>query len=224
MNFMPELDFDGPLERLGLDALNRSVSYYINRDNGETLNLNAEYQRGSIWDEQRQRNLVRSVLLEIPIGAIVINRRPDVMEDYVVIDGKQRIEALRAFADSKFPIPSTWLRPDFIDQTEEVLGWPVPGIRYANTTLTFKRIFGQRGMSSVEAMVTTVAAEAEIFRLINSGGIVQTEETLAAAAAIEGVNATDDVRAAFVRGASIDPVAVAGAAGISAERARELGF
>jgi hypothetical protein len=184
------LDFNGPLVRMNLQANNRTVNHYIREpDNGDDFDLDAPYQRGSVWDLARKQNLIRSVLLEIPFGSIVLNHRPDVMESIVVIDGKQRIEALRGFVKSEFPIPASWVEPERIDSTETVEGWPVPGVRYNTLDRVFGRFFENRGVSTIEAKVATVEEEAAIFRLINSGGVAQTDETLAAAAAVENRSA-----------------------------------
>lgn len=182
---MSELNFD-QVERVTLSPMNRSVEFYIRRSDSSALNLDAEYQRGSVWTVEQKQSLVRSIQMGIPTGSIVINRRPDVMENYVVIDGKQRIEALRDFVDSKFPIPVTWVeKEEFITAAEDVLGWPVPGVRYENLTVVAHRFFSQRQMPSIEAQVATVEEEAEIFRLINSAGTAQTAEMLAAVSRVE---------------------------------------
>jgi hypothetical protein len=57
------------------------------------LDLNPPYQRDHVWGEERRRNLIRSLTMGLPIGAIFINSR-DIMEPEVVLDGKQRIETV----------------------------------------------------------------------------------------------------------------------------------
>jgi hypothetical protein len=187
---MNTLDFDGPLKRMNLQAQSRSVDHFVSGALIEDLHLDAPYQRASVWSEAQRQNLIRSVLQEIPFGSIIVNRCPDVMDGYNVIDGKQRIEALRAFVASEFPIPASWVDPARITSTEEVDGWPVPGVRYNTLDVVFGRFFSRRGVSTIEASVATIEEEAAIFRLINSAGVAQTDETLAAAAAVENRTAT----------------------------------
>lgn len=182
------LSFDGPLDSLGLQSYNYTTNHFILAEQRDMFDLNPPYQRGSVWDVTRRQQLIRSILLGIPVGAIAMNKnllQSPIGAVYDVIDGKQRIEALRAFADSQFPIPATWVDPEDILSTVDVDGWPVPGVLYSGLGPTFHRVFAMRPMPSVEASWKTYAEQAEIFRLINSGGVEQTEESLANAAALE---------------------------------------
>lgn len=184
---MTALNFDGPLDRVGLQAMGRQVDHWVSDYSRTDIHLDAEYQRGSVWSVEQKQNLIRSLLMDLPIGSIVVNERPDVLEGFYVIDGKQRVEALRDLVDDKFPIPASWVLAEHIVETEEVPGWPVPGARWSGTTEVFKRFFRRRGVPSIEARVKTVTEEAEIFRLINSAGTAQTEDTLTHAAEVEGL-------------------------------------
>lgn len=63
------------IDRLKITHTNRPVTvikYW--RDSGD-LYLDAPYQRGGVWGETRRRNLVYSLLVGIPIPAILINDR-----------------------------------------------------------------------------------------------------------------------------------------------------
>jgi hypothetical protein len=188
------LTFDNaPLERLKLDQGPRAISYLTrdDEDNESELILDAPYQRGSVWDDTRRANLIRSVLLGLPTGNITINtqpyeRHPDRADAVVnVVDGKQRIEALRGFVRSDYPIPSGWLPEHEVTVTTDVPGWPAPGVYFKDTTLAFQRSFARTPFTVVEAHLETVGEEAELFRLINAGGVEQTDETMANALAVE---------------------------------------
>ncbi|KAB1645441.1 hypothetical protein F8O06_04880 [Pseudoclavibacter sp. CFCC 14310] len=100
-----------------------------------------------------------------------------------VIDGKQRIETMRAWASDEFSVPADWfddkdITPEAVDSDGMVTmsglsargrrrstGWPMP---------------------AVQTSVRTLAAEAEVFRLLNSAGTHQTDEDMAHAAHVEG--------------------------------------
>ena len=101
------------------------------------------------------------------------------------LDGKQRIEAVQAFVDSKFAIPSSWVDPADVESTTSVTGWPVPGVTLAQLSQKFHRIFSQRPMRAVEYQGESIERQTEIFRLINSGGVDQSEATMARARAIK---------------------------------------
>jgi hypothetical protein len=188
------LTFDGPpLERLKLDQGPRAISYLTrnDKDNESELVLDAPYQRGSVWDETRRQNLIRSVLVGLPAGSITINTQPYDRTPgsggavVNVVDGKQRIEALRGFVNSDFAIPAGWLHDDEVTATTDVPGWPTPGVYFKDTTIGFQRNFLRNPFSVVEARVDSVEDEAELFRLINAGGVEQTDETMANALAVE---------------------------------------
>ncbi|WIE81131.1 DUF262 domain-containing protein [Curtobacterium sp. MCSS17_016] len=184
---------DAPLERLKLDQGPRAISYLTrdDDDNESELILDAPYQRGSVWDETRKQNLVRSVLIGLPAGSITINtqpyeRHPGRADAVVnVVDGKQRIEALRGFVRSDYAIPSGWLHDEDVAETTDVPGWPAPGVFFKDTTIAFQRSFLRNPFSVVEAHLGSMEEEAELFRLINAGGVEQTDETMANALAVE---------------------------------------
>jgi hypothetical protein len=57
-------------------------------------------RKGDAWSLTKKRNLVRSILVGIPLPTMIVHRRNDgVME---VIDGRQRLTTLGLFADDKF--------------------------------------------------------------------------------------------------------------------------
>jgi hypothetical protein len=177
-----------PLPKLVLQNYNRSVDHVISPRMRDEFELDTPYQRGAVWDEERRRDLIRSSLMGLPIGAITVNERPFKAgrPQYAVVDGRQRIETFRAFVDDEFPIPGTWLDADEdIAETVEVPGWPVRGVYHSGMTVPAQRGFSFRPLVTQEASVKTIAQEAEIFRLLNAGGVAQTEETMANALAVE---------------------------------------
>ncbi|WIB65381.1 DUF262 domain-containing protein [Curtobacterium sp. MCBD17_040] len=179
--------FAGPLKNMNLQLMSRSVSFVTDEYMRDKIDLDAPYQRGSVWSEQQRRDLIRSALLGLPFGAVTINERGPKATGayYACVDGRQRIEAFRAFLDDDLVIPATWLNSDDVVTTEDVPGWPVPGVRHSGTSQPFQRGFRMTPFAVSEAHVRSVSEEAEIFRLLNSGGVAQTEETMANALAVE---------------------------------------
>lgn len=180
------LDLEGPLDRLSLQSMARSVNHFTLAETRHWFLLETPYQRGSVWDLERKQNLIRSILRGIPTGVIIVNQRPDVHEGYAVIDGKQRIEALRAFIDDEYAIPVSWVNADDIITAEPHPEWDHGAVRWSGLINPFKLDFKMRPIAASEANVTTIAEEAEIFRLINAGGVEQTAATMAVAAEVEG--------------------------------------
>jgi len=66
-----------------------------------------EYQRNLVWTLEQKQKLIKSVLVGNPIGDFLfkeeVNKKRDTFY-YTVIDGQQRIEALRGFALGEFPL------------------------------------------------------------------------------------------------------------------------
>lgn len=61
-----------------------------------TLDINATYQRGEVWTSHKKTCLAQSILGGITIPPIVLNDKDGKL---IVIDGKQRISAMRDFSD-----------------------------------------------------------------------------------------------------------------------------
>lgn len=137
----------------------------------EQIDLNPPYQRGLVWGTKRKRNLIRSLLSGIPVPSIVINDRSVRFEEwdantdasYVVVDGKQRITALRDFVDGKFGVPGDWFDVD----ADEVL--------FPELGLPSQRHFLHRPIAVSEAKLATLDEERDMFDLINFGGLAQGE-------------------------------------------------
>lgn len=149
----------------------RGLSFFTQDDLRPHLDLNAPYQRGLVWGVTRKRNLIRSLLSGIPVPSIVINDRSvrfegwDAERDpfYVVVDGKQRITALRDFVDGKFSVPGHWFDVD----ADEV--------RFTELDKPAQRKFMHRPIAVSEAKLATLDEERDMFDLINFGGVPQGE-------------------------------------------------
>jgi len=108
------------------------------------LNINPEYQRGSVWKEPQQKKLIDSVLRGYPLPLIYLHHKKKSVagmqrEDLEIIDGQQRINALFKFKESalklfdpikddkvaRFPnfikqVPCQWATCDYISLSEDL--------------------------------------------------------------------------------------------------------
>ena len=152
------------LKRLSLSQTNRPVdvfSYWVNEG---YLELNPPYQRGDVWGQIRQRNLIRSLMIGIPIPSIIVNDRfaANWGEEIAIIDGKQRITAILRFLDSELHVPAVWF------------GFAGSGdISYKFLSLAQQRRFRNIPMSVCEGRLESLGAEQEVFELVNFGGVPQ---------------------------------------------------
>ncbi len=158
-----------PIDRLRLNATNWPVDVilYWHRDGG--MVLDAPYQRGDVWGKTRQRNLIRSLLLGIPIPAIIINDRAsagwDSMVDCAVIDGKQRMTAVLAFMQDRLLVPGEWFGME-----GDIYFSMLPQCR--------QRGFRHLTIPFCEGQLRSLEAEQEVFELVNFGGVPQGESDL----------------------------------------------
>ncbi|MCQ2312270.1 MAG: DUF262 domain-containing protein [Paludibacteraceae bacterium] len=60
-----------------------------------TIRLNPDFQRNEVWDYTQKSRLIESLLLRIPLPMFYVSA--DVMSKWTVVDGLQRISALRDF-------------------------------------------------------------------------------------------------------------------------------
>lgn len=170
-----------PLERLNLQSYNFTVREFYLRDGEPTRwELNAPYQRGLVWTEEQNRNLIKSLLQGIPVGVIFSNRRGhDPMLPSFVVDGQQRISAIRAFREDRLAVPAEWFaEADRIDVA--LRGW----VRYSNLSRSARIHFDGSTLAVSESTLPSVDAEAELYLLVNFGGVPQTEEDRERAAGI----------------------------------------
>jgi hypothetical protein len=142
-----------------------------------------------VWTPEQRVNLVRSLLLGVPVAALVLNRRGsntawkrnegdpgDVW--YACIDGKQRLTTMHMWWRGEFSIPADWLE-------ERMLGdHCLAMVTVRDLSDVGRRFMDNRCMIPVaEAALDSLAEEAEVYGLINSAGTAQTTADLARAEA-----------------------------------------
>lgn len=187
----------GPLEHINLSASNRSARELANWVIAGDLDLNAPYQRGSVWTEDQRVSLIRSYLTGVPIPAVIINDRgtpgwrkangSNPLDDgnygYVCVDGKQRLEATAAWVAGDLAVPASWFAPELVAEAEDTDDGPY--VRFTGLTPVGRRRFDREALiPSVEAHVETVQDEAAIYLLVNGGGTPQSDADMANAARV----------------------------------------
>lgn len=176
--FRRENRASAPLTELSMQARSRTVySYLVQEGNDDLLDLDPPYQRGDVWTTQQRVALIESLLRGIPVGTIIVNNRGfDTAKPYAVIDGRQRIQTLRAFQRDEFTVPADWFEDQDIASEDD------SRVSHSNLTLRGQRGFSLLPMPELEASVRTLEDEARIFLLINAAGTAQDPETLERAA------------------------------------------
>ncbi len=85
------------------------ISDILSWKRGNILRVNPEYQRGAVWKQPQQKKLVDSVLRGYPLPLIYLHHRKQVVggimrEDFEIIDGQQRINALYEFGEGAWKL------------------------------------------------------------------------------------------------------------------------
>ena len=68
---------------------------------GDQYKLNPEYQRRRRWSRTQQSKLIESLIINVPIPPVFLYEYD--YSQYEVMDGLQRLTAIREFYDNVFP-------------------------------------------------------------------------------------------------------------------------
>lgn len=175
-----------PLEHTHLASTLRQARELARNAVRGDIDLDPPYQRGQVWTEDQRIALVRSWLLGLPTGVVILSDRahaawtgpdPDAVGGAVwaVVDGKQRLSAAVAWFDDGFAVPASWIAPEFINHTSDTANGPY--VYFSSLTVAGQRWFVSRALFAVAEFrsAATIHDEAEIYLLVNGGGTVQTQ-------------------------------------------------
>ncbi len=188
------LQSSAPLERRSMAATSRWASWLphlAQQVAGEDplkggLDIDQPYQRGDVWTEDQRRMFIKSLLLGIPVPAIIVNDRfgakyrdPLGRADwrYAVIDGKQRTITLLRWFGGELAVPASWFHKEHVAETLDTADGPY-------VTFTGLTDVGQRCCNNdfiipiAEGQFPTMGDEAHIFTLVNRGGTPMSDADL----------------------------------------------
>jgi len=144
-----------------------SISDFLSWNRQKQLELQPQFQRGSVWTPQAQSFLIDTILRELPIPAVYIRTRVDAATQSSireVVDGQQRLRAILAFAANELRISSR--SPDF------------GGQRYNDLTQERKDAFLSYNISTVQLLNASDAEVLEVFARLNSYSVKVTPAEL----------------------------------------------
>jgi hypothetical protein len=129
------------------------------------------YQRRTRWDEKKQSRLIESFLINIPVPPIVLYEKD--FNCYEVMDGQQRITALRDFYDNQLKLTGLELWPELNGKT------------YANLPAKIRAGIDRRSISSI-VLITESASNPEealllkqlAFERLNTGGVALSRQEI----------------------------------------------
>lgn len=111
-----ELELSTPPHQMGTNTQIRiakeqsSVFELLRKESRGQVVLAPDFQRNIVWDRKHQSELIESVLMGIPVPLIYLFE--DENGSRQIIDGKQRITALKLFIENKYPLTDLSMLPE----------------------------------------------------------------------------------------------------------------
>jgi hypothetical protein len=109
----------------------QQITWFLDLERNGQLDLNPPYQRKSVWSNKDKRFFLDTIFRNYPAPPIFIHRTLDDngFTEYHVVDGKQRLETITAFANNQIAVGS-----DFGDVN-------LNGKKFRNLSTEYKRKF-----------------------------------------------------------------------------------
>lgn len=176
------------IRHLSLTPTNRLAEDVYHQVKRGVIVLDPPYQRGSVWTTDQRLDLMYSFLSGYPIGTLILNDRMGATwpQDehgrglYAVVDGRQRLETAMAWFDGELAIPASWMPQEWMKSTLDTPDGPYATIAEL-TDAGSRWVESRMHLPVVTAQAASVRAEAEIYRLVNTGGTEHTPDDLARA-------------------------------------------
>jgi hypothetical protein len=150
----------------------------VNQLDRGTIELDPSFQRREAWTDIRKSAFIESLILGLPIPQLVLAERADKRGAYLVIDGKQRLLALRRFAAS----PESGFEPLTLRRLEvrkDLEGYTLEKMRESNELFEDVSAFENQPIRTV--VVKAWPDESFLFRVflrLNNGSVRLTPQEL----------------------------------------------
>ena len=149
----------------------------------DDVDISQDYQRGLVWTGEQKVNLIRSVLMGIPIGNLIVNDRHlarnyasvfGTAKGFSLIDGKQRLTALAEFMQDGFAVPGAWF--DAADVNGDWDG--VSDVLFSQFSPVMRRYVVNTTIGVSHCHLGSVEEERGLYLQVNTGGTAHTEEEM----------------------------------------------
>lgn len=89
---------DNDVSQLVVYSRDWTVQTIVQQIDEGNVDLNPDFQRRNVWDNQKRSRLIESLMIGYPVPEIVLAEVIGEKKKYVVIDGKQRLLAIYGFS------------------------------------------------------------------------------------------------------------------------------
>lgn len=144
------------------------VATVISRIEAGDLNLQPDFQRGEVWSKQKKQRLVDSILRDWHVPPIHVVELAESKQEEV-LDGQQRLVAIRDFAKGRFAVDGT-IQPT--DPKIEALD----GLHFDQLPLDVRRQFNKFTVRVFRIVDYQAAEPAELFFRLNQPTALTTAE------------------------------------------------
>lgn len=127
------------------------------------INLSPGYQRRARWDKKKKSLLIESFLMNVPVPPLFLFEKD--YNQYEVMDGRQRLEAISEFLDNKYALTGLEFWPE------------LQGNRFSDLPGTIQRGLLRRTLNAVVLLAETSRSDDSfdirlvLFRRLNTGGV-----------------------------------------------------
>lgn len=102
---IPQYITEGSYEvNIDIDDIDRTIERYVS---GYNLDIDPDFQRGHVWDEEKQIRFIEFMLRGGRSSRVIYFNHPGWMNsfkgDFVLVDGKQRLNAAMRFVKNEIP-------------------------------------------------------------------------------------------------------------------------
>lgn len=152
----------------------------IERLKNNEIDMNTDFQRHvDLWDPNKMSRLIESILIRFPLPAFYFDATDD--ENWLVVDGLQRLSSIRKFIIEEDNKEKLYLRG--LEYISELEGKP-----YSELPRTFKRRIDECPVTLFLIQPGTPdEVKYSIFRRINTGGLVLNNQEIRNAMAKPGI-------------------------------------